>query len=216
MTVDEAAKKIWDYMLMHHELKKADAIIVPGNSNLKTIEYAARLYREGWAALVVCSGSGTINAHLPGRDMFKGTTEAAVFADIARREGVPEQAIIKEDESQNTNDNLRFSLRKLAESGVQPRRLIAVMKPYMERRMVAIAQAICPRVECIVTSPQITFEEYPGNHPKDYVINMLVGDLQRIEEYPKRGWQAPQEIPADVRAAYEFLISKGYTERLIK
>lgn len=50
---------------------------------------------------------------------------------------------------------------------------------------------------------------------KDYLITMMVGDIQRLKEYPKRGWQIPQDIPADVWAAYEFLVAKGYTDRLI-
>jgi uncharacterized SAM-binding protein YcdF (DUF218 family) len=217
MTVDEAAQKIWDYMLMHHELKKADVILVPGNSDLRTIEYAAKLYKEGWAPVIVCSGSGTINAHLPGRERFLGRTEAEVFKDAALQNGVPASAIITETESQNTIDNLKFSLRKMAEAGIDPKRIIAVMKPYMERRMVAIAGKWCPDIEFIVTSPAIPFERYPfGELTKDYFINMIVGDIQRIKEYPKRGGQIEQEVPSDIEAAYQFLVAKGYTERLIK
>ena len=51
---------------------------------------------------------------------------------------------------------------------------------------------------------------------KDQVINSLVGDIQRIKEYPKKGFQIEQEIPKDVLAAYEYLISEGYTKRLIE
>jgi hypothetical protein len=47
------------------------------------------------------------------------------------------------------------------------------------------------------------------------VIEMLVGDTQRIEEYARRGYAIPQEVPAEVRAAYQHLVDAGYTSRLL-
>ena len=45
---------------------------------------------------------------------------------------------------------------------------------------------------------------------------MLVGDLQRIKEYPKKGFQIEQEISPEVWEAYEYLVGLGYTNYLIK
>ena len=42
----------------------------------------------------------------------------------------------------------------------------------------------------------------------------MVGDLQRIKIYPDKGFQIPQEIPEDVWAAYEALVSAGYDQHL--
>ncbi|RZU34720.1 hypothetical protein EV284_4319 [Streptomyces sp. BK022] len=44
---------------------------------------------------------------------------------------------------------------------------------------------------------------------------MLVGDLQRIIEYPKLGFAVEQEVPEDVWEAYESLVRDGFTTRLI-
>ena len=217
MTVDEAAKKIWEYMLMHHELKKADLIFVLGSRDVRTAEYAAKLYKEGWAPLIVFSGSGTIHADKPGREQFAGTTEADLFADIAIKNGVPLSAILVENQSQNTGDNYEFTSRLLRNRGVQPKRIIAVQKPFMERRVYATGKIHWPDVDLIVTSPPISYEENPTIYiTKDQMIHALVGDLQRIREYPKRGFQIEMNIPSEVWSAYEFLVAKGYTERLIK
>ena len=43
----------------------------------------------------------------------------------------------------------------------------------------------------------------------------MVGDLQRIREYPKLGYQIEQEIPAKVWRAYEKLGAAGYDKHLI-
>jgi hypothetical protein len=50
----------------------------------------------------------------------------------------------------------------------------------------------------------------------DDVISIMVGDLQRIREYPARGFQIPQDIPADVWDAYQQLVRAGYDRHLMK
>lgn len=68
----------------------------------------------------------------------------------------------------------------------------------------------------IVTSPQIGFDAYPsGGILKDDVIHTMVGDLQRLLVYGKKGWSAPQEVPAEVMQAYGQLVAAGYTRRMI-
>lgn len=44
---------------------------------------------------------------------------------------------------------------------------------------------------------------------------MLVGDTQRIEVYAERGFAVRQEVPNEVRAAFDRLVAAGYTSRLV-
>lgn len=68
-----------------------------------------------------------------------------------------------------------------------------------------------------VTSLPLTFEEYTsGAIPKDTIINIMVGDTQRIKLYPEKGFQMLQEIPPDVWEAYEELVQRGYTKHLVR
>ncbi len=216
MNIDTAAQIIWDYMLMHQPLKKADALFVLGNRDTRVAEYAADLFLQGWAPVLLCAGSGSIHNHKPGREAFIGSSEAEVFANIAIAKGVPKEAIIIENESQNTGDNYAFATKKLQEHGLEPKTIIAIQKPYMERRTYATGKIHWPSIELIVTSPPIPFDQYPNkSRSKEQTINVMVGDLQRIIEYPKRGFQIEQDVPENVRAAYDFLIAEGFTERLI-
>ena len=48
------------------------------------------------------------------------------------------------------------------------------------------------------------------------MIDIMVGDLQRIHLYPARGFQIPQEIPPEVWSAYEGLVKAGYDRRLVE
>lgn len=217
MTIETAARKIWDYMLMQQTLQKADVIFVLGSRDTRVAEYAARLYLENWAPILLFAGSGSIHNHKPGREQFIGTTEAELFADIALKMGVPREKIVIENESQNTGQNYEFAIKKLKEHGIDPKKIILVQKPYMERRTYATGKIWLPNADLLVTSPPISFEDYPiDERDREQFINTMVGDIQRIKEYPKRGYQIEQDIPEDVWNAYEFLVDQGYTKRLIK
>lgn len=43
----------------------------------------------------------------------------------------------------------------------------------------------------------------------------MVGDLQRIKEFPKLGFQIEQDIPSDVWEAFEALVARGYDKYLL-
>lgn len=218
MTKDMAINLIWDYMKMHHKLKKADVILVLGNRDIRVAEYAAQLYLDGWAPVILFSGSGDIHNHKPGRERFINSTEAEVFAEIAKDKGVPKKAILIENKSQNTGDNYKFASTLLKERGIKPNIVIAVQKPYMERRTYATGKIHWPDTELIVTSPDISISEYPNTESEqnEHWLHAMVGDLQRIKEYPEKGFQIKQDIPDKVWTAYKYLISEGYTNRLAK
>jgi len=209
--VDSLAKKIWDYMHMNHRIEKADCILVLGSHDIRVAERGAQLFLEGWAPLIVFSGKrGALTQHWK-------RSEAEIFADVAIKMGVPKDKILLEKEATNTGENITLTRKLLKEKGIRADTLILVQKPYMERRTYATCKKFWPEVDIIVTSPQISFEKYPtAEISKEDIINIMVGDLQRIKEYPAKGFQIPQEIPEDVWSAYEKLVKLGYTKHLIK
>lgn len=213
--IDHLARKIWDYHHLNHRLEKCDVILALGSNDLRVAERAAELYLQGWAPLLVLSG----NAGMLTRERFS-KPEAEMFAEIALKRGVPESAILIEAESTNTGENVTFSRRLLESKGIYSERgpdsLILVQKPYMERRAYATFMNFWPGMRVIAASPSIPFSEYPTEElPRDLVINIMVGDLQRIRIYPGRGFQIEQEIPDDVWQAFEKLVKLGYDKHLI-
>jgi uncharacterized SAM-binding protein YcdF (DUF218 family) len=216
--VDILAKKIWDYHHLNQKLEKADAIFVLGSYDTRVAEYAAILFLEGWAPLIIFSGKEGIIAHTQKlTSELWDKSEADMFAEIAIKAGVPKENILIENQSKNTGENIIFTKGLLEEKGISIQKFIVVQKPYMERRAYATFKMRWPEKEFIVTSPPISFEEYPyEGKPKEALIGSLVGDLQRIKEYPNRGWQIPQDIPPEVWDAYEKLVAMGYTGNLIR
>jgi len=209
---DDLARILWDYMLLRHDLAPADVILVLGSNDVRVGEHGARLFLQGLAPLMLCSGNvGRLTA---GR--FE-KSEAATFADAAVRLGVPQSAILIEDASTNTGENIDRSRALLASAGVQPSRIILVQKPYMERRAWATFKRRWPEPDLRVTSPPIPYEDYPTPQiPRDLVINILVGDVQRMRVYAERGFQVPQPIPDGVWSAWEELVARGYTGHLVR
>lgn len=209
----ELVEKVWDYCLLHQPLKKADMIFALGSHDIRVAERAAELYRQGWAPLVVFSG-GFSQRKSPST---WERSEADIFAEVAMANRVPAKAILKEDRAGNTGENVLFTRELLKKKNIRVQRLIAVQKPYMERRTYATIRQRWPEVEVIVTSPQLPFKDYVNERfPADHVINIMVGDLQRLKVYGEKGWSTPQEIPTDVWSAYEELVKLGYNTQLVK
>jgi len=205
------AQILWDYHHVNEGLEKSDCILVLGSHDTRVAERGAELFLEGWAPLLIFSGGlGRLT------DGVWEETEADKFAAIAIDKGVPEQAILIENRSTNTGENIIFTRALLKEKNFNPRSFIVVQKPYMERRSYATFKKNWPDKKLIVTSPQISFEEYPTDDiPLERVINIMVGDLQRIKVYAEKGFQVYQEIPTDVWDAYEQLVKIGFNKQLI-
>ena len=209
------AETIWEYHQLHHRLVAADVILVLCSHDTSVAARGAQLWLDGWAPHLLFSGGlGAIT-----RRMWH-EPEADQFARIAVAMGVPREQILIENQSTNTGENVRFSRRLLDARGIDPARLILVQKPYMERRSYATFQKVWPGRQVVVTSPQASFEEYLARYSNaslsaEDVISIMVGDLQRIREYPRLGFQIEQEIPDEVWAAYRALVAAGYDRHLI-
>jgi len=210
------AHTLWRYHLLGHDLVRADAIMVLCSHDTAVAERGAELWLDGWAPLLIYSGGlGAITRHL------WSEPEADRFAEIAEKMGVPRERLLIENRSTNTGENVVFTKQLLADRGLAPQTFIVVHKPYMERRAYATFKRRWPEKDIVVTSPQVSFDDYLERYSNaalssDDVIAIMVGDLQRIRVYPERGWQIPQEIPDDVWAAFEALVAAGYDKYLVK
>jgi uncharacterized SAM-binding protein YcdF (DUF218 family) len=214
--IQPLVEKIWRYLQLDQPLSKADAILVLCSHDLRVAERGAQLYLEGWAPLLIFSGGlGSLTKRL------WSEPEADQFARVAVSLGVPQDAILIENQSTNTGENVRFTQRLLAEKGLDPQDFIVVQKPYMERRSFATFKKQWPGKDLVVTSPRVSLDDYLRQYSNetlsaDDVISIMVGDLQRIRVYPELGFQIPQEIPADVWQAYEELVESGYDRHLLR
>ena len=204
------ARLLWNYHHVDHVVEKSDCILALGSHDTRVADRAAELYLERMAPVLIFSGGlGNLTKEIWTK------SEAELFATIALQKGVPADAILIENRSTNTGENIMFTKSILKQHRLDPQKFIVVQKPYMERRSLATFKKHWPDKDLIVTSPQLSFEDYPNDEiPLEKVINIMVGDLQRIKLYPAKGFQIYQDIPANVWNAYERLIELGFDKHL--
>jgi len=210
-TSRQDAQVIWGYHQMGHEPRPCDAGIGLGSHDLGVATLAADLYHAGLFPVLVFTGanSPTTRARFP-----RG--EAVHYAEQAMTLGVPQSAIIIEPEAANTGQNISRSRRALAGAGITPGSVMLISKPYMQRRAYATARKLWPEVSVVCVSEDLSLDDYLKQMGDGkLVIDMLTGDLQRVIEYPARGFATAQEVPATVHAAYQRLIAAGFTSRLM-
>ncbi|HVI69276.1 MAG TPA: YdcF family protein [Magnetospirillaceae bacterium] len=210
----DLARILWNYQRLNAAIEPAEVIIAMGCEDGRVAERAARLYKDGFAQWVVCTGrsGGRTKAILQAKGF---QTEAAYFADTVQKAGVPSERILKEDKATNSGENIAYTKELLIKKGIEAKRIIVVTVPYAERRQQATYAERWPEQSIIVTSPQLTFEAYQTEElAEDYLINALVGRVQRMKVYSERGYQAKTDIPEDVWNACQRLIDMGYTEQL--
>jgi uncharacterized SAM-binding protein YcdF (DUF218 family) len=211
-----SVERIWNYHQLGHELVRSDAILVLCSHDTSVAEYAAQLFLDAWAPLLIFSGgAGSITQRL-----FT-EAEADRFAAIAIDVGVPADRIIVENRSTNTGENVQFTRQLLAARAIDARTFILVQKPYMERRTFATFRKVWPEPSVCVTSPRVSLDQYLTRYANealsaDDVISIMVGDLQRIHLYPNKGFQIPQPIPDDVWVAFRELVAAGYDRHLVE
>lgn len=213
--VYENLKVLWDYMRLDMEPVPGDCIIGFGCYNDDIALRCAQLYRDGYAPRILFTGG-------LGRNTLGLWTqpEAERFAAVAIGAGVPEKDIIVENQATNSAENILFSRAKLMEKGLDDGQLICVHKPFMERRLYAAMEVYWPEAKAVFTSPQVSMEEYIQNSvaqglSEKTVVDVIVGDFQRMDVYAKKGYQIPQDIPSQVWDAFYRLVRLGHTSELV-
>jgi uncharacterized SAM-binding protein YcdF (DUF218 family) len=203
----EHATTLWNYFASFRRREPCDAIVVCCSYDLRVGDYACELLKSGLAPRIVFSGhTGNWTRHL-----WK-QPEAHVFRDRALAAGVAATKILVEDRSTNFGENVRFSLELLGDV----RRVIFVTKPNSVLRVLLTVPVQWPGVEASVDSPSLRFPEDASNIVGVLgVIDEMVGDLQRIEQYPALGYQAPHPLPAEIQECRAALVDAGFTRHLM-
>ncbi|OII65517.1 hypothetical protein BJP40_01040 [Streptomyces sp. CC53] len=205
------ARTIWDFHQMGHELRPCSAAIALGSLDLGVAGTTADLYHAGMFPVVVFTGdtSAATKERFP-----RG--EAIHYREHALSLGVPDEAILLEPKASNTGQNIGFSREVLENAGIAVTTVLLISMPYMQRRAYATCRQLWPGVEPVCVSQPLAFDEYAKTHDDEkQFIDMLMGDMERVMEYPKRGFAIEQHVPERVGDAFERLRARGYDSWLL-
>lgn len=129
------------------------------------VQAAAQAYARGAADVIIASGG-----RLPGHR----AAEAEVMARLLCEAGVPDSAVMLEDQSQNTMENMRFSAQKLG--GARGRRVLVVTSDYHLRRAVLTARRAGFRAKgCDATLEHDDSWRKKRNQELAYTVDLLMG-----------------------------------------
>jgi uncharacterized SAM-binding protein YcdF (DUF218 family) len=205
------AEALWHYHRLDHPIRTCDAAIALGSHDLGVATCAAQLYLRKLFPVIVFTGGTSATT----RDSFP-RGEAVHYREHALALGMPESAVLLEPTATNTGANITKSRAVLEAAGYRPASILLICKPYAQRRSYATVRKLWPQVDVVCASAPTSYRDYVANIGDEHlVISMMVGDLQRILEYPARGFTVPQVVPRPVEDAYRRLSAAGFDARRI-
>ena len=206
---------LWNYMKLHERPEPCDAILALGSHDDNVAKRATELFKAGYSNKIIFSGGiGRVT-----KDYFV-EPEADRFSLIAMSLGVPKDAIFIENQSQNTGENFQFTDDLIHEKGLEISTLLVITKPASERRIRATFDKQMPRYKGIITSPTMSFKDYMNYYyvlgfTLDRVINLVVGDVQRLMVYYYYGYQNFVDVPLYIVDTFNKLVAAGYDKNLV-
>lgn len=210
-TVYDELKTIFDYMSLNQNIKKCDIMIGCGCSSLTIPVVCSNLYKQGFSNKIIFAGGyGKVT-----KDTFK-KQESVIYKEIAIKEGVEESAIYLDTESSNTLENFLFSKKIIEENNWNVHSILIVHNKHYERRIFNTARKVFPNQEIMITSKDISFDEYFNalkqrkKEDIDTIISVSVGNIQRMVIYPQLGLQVEDKVPEEVIHSYQKLKSLGF------
>src|SRR5690606_12923736 len=204
---------LWAFHDLRHEPRAVDVRIGLGGHDLGVADYTADLYLQGLFPRIVFTGANaptTVDAFPEG--------EALGYRDHAVALGVPAEVVLVEPAATNTSENLEYSRKVLAEHEIEPSSVLLVSHPYQQRRAFATCRVVWPEVDVLCVSRPLALDAYVDTiGDADRVVDMLVGETQRLTLYAELGFISHEgDVPGDVAGAFDRLVSAGYTSRLVE
>jgi uncharacterized SAM-binding protein YcdF (DUF218 family) len=165
-----------DFVFVEDEPKPADIIFVPGSASKEHAVYAAKLWKAGFAPLIMPSGRYSVK-----RGYFPGEheTEWDFLRDVLINEGVSSEAILLENHATNTYENAIYSREQTVKLGMVIQRAIICCKADHSRRCLMYYETLFPETEfyvCSVATKGITKDNW---YQSSEGIDRVMGELSR-------------------------------------
>jgi len=182
---DADARRIAEYLDLRTALpERADLLFVFGTRSPEPARLAADAWLRGMAPRVIVTG---------GANRYTGIVEAHAHRDELLRLGVPPEAIVVEDTSTNTGENVAWALPLLAArlDLATLRTVIAVTKWYHARRaLMALRRHLPAGVRYAALAYEPPDVRRAGWHRSAEGQRAVLKERRAIPDYLARGWLA--------------------------
>src|SRR4030043_2227242 len=136
-------EKAGKYLYYKDEIKPADVIVVLAGEETERVEYGVELFKEGWARKdkIIFAGGPLVWKY----------TWASLMKEQAVSLGIPKKAILLEDKSRTTEEDILFLKEILDKYGFKS--CILVTSPYHSRRAAKIFRKILGEEKKVISAP---------------------------------------------------------------
>lgn len=181
-------RAVTDFIYVEDKPEKADVIFVPGSRKIENAIRAAELYRAGYAPYVLPSGRYTIargyflelpeplKSEYP--DAYE--TEWDFFRAVLKKHGVPDGAILREDQATYTWENAQLSRDVLKAANIPCRTAILCCHAFHARRALLYYQAAMPETRFIVCPASMPGYGRDEWYKSEKGRARVLGELQRL------------------------------------
>lgn len=181
-------RAVTDFIFVEDEPQKSDVILIPGASHPEHALKAAEMYHQGMAEYLLPSGRYSVKL-----GHFKGVPEAfrldypddyetewAYLRTVLMKAGVPERAILREDQATYTWENAQYSRKVCDSMGLEVKRAILCCRAFHARRALMYYHAAFPDADILVCPASV-----PGESRDDWFTNekgrrRVMGEVSRL------------------------------------
>ena len=181
-------RAVTDFIFVEDQPEQADVILIPGSRKVEHAIRAAELYRAGYAPYVLPSGRYTISrgyflplpeplcSEYPGE--FE--TEWHFLNAVLMKHGVPEAAILREDQATYTWENAQRSRDVLAQAGMDCKTAILCCHAFHARRALLYYQAAMPDTRFLVCPAQTSGYTRDTWYRSEKGRSRVLGEVARL------------------------------------
>ncbi len=188
--VNRAIQDITNFIFMQDSPALCDVILIPGTSQSAITEKAAELYQEGWAPYVLPSGGCSSNVGYFARENIDNPKYDGVYASdfeyckhILLANGVPECAILQENQATNTMENAMYSATVLKALGISVKRGIICCQAFHARRAFLSYTCHFPGTELLVVPSNTQGISAENWHLSDKGFKKVMGEVAKCGKY---------------------------------
>ena len=194
-------RAVGDFVFVEDAPEQADIIFVPGASRPEHAHRAAELYRAGLAPYVLPSGGfpKAAGRFLGVKERFRAeypgefASEWDFLREVLMCDGVPDAAILREDQATYTWENALLSRRVTDRMGLTVRTAILCCKSFHGRRALLYYQAAYPETRFLVCPAQL-----PGYGREDWYLTekgraVVLGEVARLGDQVREVFAAMLE-----------------------
>lgn len=182
-----------------------DTVIGFGTFDLALAAFCGELHARGLARRIVLTGgigAGTADLGRPEADAWRDEI-------LRTHPHLDPRNIIAENRSTNTAENIEFTAALLARDfpelafGRGLRTALVVASPSRLRRVKLTLRHRLPELRAWRSLPAADFDREFALHERKGIpyLPHLAGEIDRIRDYPTRGWIAPEPLPSEILAA---------------